>query len=171
MSVSFTAEMSEIIGYSFTCGHDNGRTEHRFGAYKDAESFLVAELAANGGTGHLAICGDEDCQYQRMHIEVLESDPSPVVNVTKTNAVLLLGLLGLDSEDNGPLEPGNFMGRVLMAQAVNPSDAGVPATESTEGGVLLINCGRREGYAEDRLADLHELAEFAVRTGRDIYWA
>lgn len=71
----------------------------------------------------------------------------------------------------GSMPAQDFLGRVLVAQAVNPADAGVPArVMPSEGGATMIDCGRREGYSEDRLGQLHELAEFAVSRGRTIQW-
>lgn len=136
---------------------------------------LRAELDAHGKTGHLAVCGDEWCAASRMFIHTIQVDPAPDVNVTTTNAIHLLGLLGIAVEEGehpmGSMAADDFLGRVLMAQAVNPADAGVPArTLPSEGGATVINCGRREGYSEDRLQQLHELAEFAVSRGRTVQW-
>lgn len=201
MSVTFTAEMSAITGFAFDCGvHDNGMTAHRFGTYADAEAFLGAEMDANGSTGHLAVCGDEFCQESRMFILALEEAPAPEVNVTNTNALHLLGLLGIETANEygevelyGSMSGEDFMGRVLMASAVSPADAGVPATavryqdgegtalsvaEATSSAVAVaertltvIDCGRREGYSEGRLAELHDLAQFSIATGRTVQWA
>lgn len=172
MSISFTTAMSDITAHTFTCGHDNGRTAHRFGSYQDAESFLIAELEARGNTGHLSVCGDEFCQQSRMFIQALEADPAPVVNMANDNARHILEVLGYDPrEDFGSATPEDFAGRVLMAVAVNPSDAGTATVEDCEEGKLsVINCGRPEGYTDDRLAELRGLVEFATRTGRSIQW-
>lgn len=177
MSVTFGTSPSAVAGFAFTCCHDNGVTEHRYGSYSDAQEFLQAELDAHGCTGHLAVCGDEWCAGSMLFIHPIQVDPAPELNVSSQNAIHLLGLLGIpfDAEDGaiaGSMPAEDFLGRVLMAQAVNPADAGVPArTLPSEGGATVINCGRREGYSEDRLAPLHELAEFAVSRGRTIQWA
>jgi hypothetical protein len=176
MSVTFDTTPSAVAGFAFTCGHENGVTEHRYGNYSDAAEFLQAELDEHGNTGHLAVCGDEDCQWRRMMVHPIEVDPSPYVNVTTTNAFHLLGLLGITVEDGehpmGSMSAADFLGRVLVAQAVSPADAGVPPVTTTyESGTTVINCGRREGYSEDRLEQLHELAEFAVDRKRAIQWA
>jgi len=204
MSVTFTAELSAITGYTFECGvHDNGITAHRFGTFADAEAFLIAEMDANGCTGHLAVCGDEFCQEDRMFILALEEAPAPEVNVSVFNAVHMLGLLGIETTNEhgeidlcGSMSGEDLMGRVLMASAVNPADAGVAASavryqdgESTpmsvaeatstsavavaveQRSLTVIDCGRREGYSEDRLADLRELAQFCITTGRTVQWA
>lgn len=178
MSITFGTAPSPISGFAFTCGHENGMTEHRFGSYADAAAFLKVEHDAHGFTGGLAVCGDADyCGRGLMHIEAIESDPAPTLNVTGSNAVHLLGLLGLpttfeDGSINGSTDAEDFLGRVLIAQAVTPADAGVPAQERTgRGGMTLIHMGRRAGYSEERLSTLRELADFAVDRGRTIQWA
>jgi hypothetical protein len=177
MSVTFTTEMSPITGFTLDCGvHDNGTTEHRFGNYSDAEAFLQGELDAHGCTGHLAVCGDDFCESSRMFIHATEEAPAPQVNVSNDNAKHLLALLGSTVEYGGEMCGGmsgeDFLGRVLMAIAVAPSDAGVPSYENrSEGGMTMVMCGRRAGYTEGRLEELRELAEFSVATGRPIQWA
>ena len=174
MSVTFSAP-GPIAGFAFTCGHDNGLTERRFGTYADAVAFRQAELDAHGDTGHLTICGDEYCANCPMFIVAVESDPSPSMNVSEANARHLAGLLGYgeDSESPGGCATGeDFLGRILLAQAVNPADAGVPVTTTrASGGLTLIDCGRAPGYSEDRLAALRELADFAADRGRTIQWS
>lgn len=177
MSITFSTTIGAIEGFAFTCGHDNGVTEHRIGSYDDARALLQTELDAQGHTGGLAICGDEYCAYGPMFIRAIEADPSPEVNVSNTNAMHLLGLLGFPSQSDedgslcGSTTAEDFLGRVLLAQAVNPSDAGVPVTETVgQGGAVLIAMGRRVGYSDDRLAELRDLADFAVDRGRDVQW-
>ena len=60
MTIHFGASTGPIAGFAFTCGHDNGTTEHRFGSYADASEFLLSELNTHGFTGGLAVCGDVD---------------------------------------------------------------------------------------------------------------
>lgn len=178
MSVTFDTSLSPISGFAFTCGHENGVTEHRFGAYEDARAFLQVEMDTHGYTGGLAVCGDEDyCGFGQMFIHPIESDPAPSLNVSNANARHLLDLLGFSSESDqdgdlsGSTTAEDFLGRVLLAQAVNPADAGVPVLEETgQGGMTLVKMGRRVGYSEDRLESLRELADFAVSRGRAIQW-
>lgn len=179
MAVDFTTEMSAITAFTFTCGHDNGMTEHRFGTYADAAAFHKAEQDTHSGTGHLAVCGDEDCAYQGMLITGIEEAPAPSINVGDRNGMHLLDLLGIESEGDdeygyqpfGSMSGEDFLGRVLLAQAIAPADAGRPAIEHrTEGGMTVIEGARREGYSEDRLTELRELAEFSIATGRKVQW-
>lgn len=175
MSVTFSAAPSAVAGFALTCGHENGVTEHRWDAYSDAAEFLMKELDEHGCTGHLAVCGDEYCRSSRMFTHPILVDPSPEVNVSNANAVHLLGLLGVQVEHDGELlgsmSAQDFLGRVLVALAVNPADAGIPVTTSTApSGMTLVDCGRSEGYADRRLAELRDVAEFAVGHDRLIQW-
>lgn len=178
MSVTFTTTPFTISAYAFTCGHDNGVTEHRFGSYQDAVAFRQAELDTHGHAGGLALCGDDYCAVSGLFVHPIIDDPAPDVNVSNANAVPLLRLLGLpvDLEDEevelcGTATAEDFLGRIMMAQAVSPSDACMPATEEQGEGMLLVWCGRRVGYSDDRLVALRELADFAVSRGKTIQWA
>jgi len=177
MSITFGTTIGPIEGFAFVCGHDNGVTDHRFGSYADARVFLQTERDSNGHTGGLAVCGDEYCAFGTMFIQAIESDPAPALNVSNTNAMHLLGLLGLPSEPDecgslsGSTTAEDFLGRVLLAQAVSPADEGVPVTtQKGHGGATMIRMGRRAGYSEGRLTALRELADFAVHRGRDVQW-
>ena len=90
------------------------------------------------------------------------------INVSSANAVVLCDALGINLAEEGwcgSLPAEDFLGRVLVALAVQPSDEGIPTHEVPTGGVRWIECGRRPGYIQDRLAQLHELAEWAVAHG------
>ncbi|MGX1161047.1 HNH endonuclease [Arthrobacter sp. SLBN-100] len=78
MSITFGTTLSEITGFAFACGHENGLTAHRFETYDEAGRVLQAEYDTHGYTGGLAVCGDvEYCAYGMMSIQAIESDPSP----------------------------------------------------------------------------------------------
>lgn len=157
MSATFCATIGPIKGFVLKCGH--GATDHFFDTFVQAQSFLQAEKDAHGGTGHLAICGDEFCEAMLMSIEAVEEDPSPFLGVSYHNARHLLNLLGYGSDtsaiggsDNGEA----FLGRVLVALAANPADA--------------VESARPEGYSEACLERLREVATFAASRGRDVQW-
>lgn len=89
------------------------------------------------------------------------------VNMSSANAVVICESLAIDLNDLGwcgSLPAVDFLGRVLMALAVLPVDAGVPVHELPRepGQVRWIECGRPEGYAQQRLGQLRELADWAV---------
>ncbi len=88
------------------------------------------------------------------------------VNMSSSNAVHVCASLAIDLEEwgwCGSLPAVDFLGRVLMALAVLPVDAGRPVTVDAEPGrATFVDCGRREGYAQERLGQLRELADWAV---------
>jgi hypothetical protein len=172
MTIRFSTEMGPIAGFAFTCGHDNGTTEHRFGTYRDARAILLAEIDAHGVAGGLAVCGDDYCRVGLMHTVAVEADPAPSFGAGGSNTAHLLKLLGLPStpdEDGcffGSMPAQDFLDRVLAAQAASV-DYRVPAFAAAG---PSIHVGRRPGYAEQRLADLRAIAEFGVSRGRTVQW-
>lgn len=93
------------------------------------------------------------------------------VNVSSANAVVLCGSLGIDLEFEGwcgSLPAQDFLGRVLLALAIEPADEGIPSHELPTGGVRWVECGRRPGYIQERLLQLHELAEWAAENGAEV---
>lgn len=94
------------------------------------------------------------------------------VNMSNSNAARVCRSLGLDLNELGwcgDLPAEDFLGRILVALAVEPSDAGVPATvDAAPGRATFIDCGRPEGYVQERLGHLRELADWAVAHGAKI---
>jgi hypothetical protein len=100
------------------------------------------------------------------------------VNMSNANAVVVCSSLGIDLEAEGwcgSLPAEDFLGRVLLALAITPTDEGIPAHEVAQefkpswvGQARMIECGRREGYTQERLTQLHELAAWAVAHGAEI---
>ena len=182
MSVTFTAEIGPATGFAFACaGHRNhevdGTTAHRFGSHQDAADTLAAERDANGGfTGHLAVCGNSTCADMDMYVLRLEDNASPEVNVSNRNAKHVLSVLGFGEVAPDALYGGvsasDMLGRILMAEAVNPSDEGTATTvDGGEGTATVVDCGRHEGYTEDFLASLRSVVEFAAQHGREVVWS
>lgn len=105
------------------------------------------------------------------------------VNMSNSNAAQVCRTLGIDLEQwgwCGNLPAEDFLGRVLVALAIEPADEGVPSHRLLpgdsagifgtvqEGGPAFIECGRREGYTQERLGQLRELADWAVANGAEI---
>lgn len=96
---------------------------------------------------------------------------APKVNMANGNAAEILNLLGLDFDGCwGETSAQDFLGRVLVAQALLDTAAddtnGRPAVEDHH----WVECGRRPGYLADRLADLHRLATWAVDNQDTVAW-
>jgi hypothetical protein len=88
------------------------------------------------------------------------------VNMSNTNAFELLDVLGLSSESFGSLQASDFLGRILLAVAVAPTDPGRPTI--TEGSVTY--CGRNPGYVQKRLAQMRDLAQWCATNNARVTW-
>lgn len=109
-------------------------------------------------------------------------------NFSNVNAVRIAESLGfrLDPDHDGDLfgemDAAKFLGHVLVALAIAPADEGMPAFELSpgdsagifgvvqEGGPRFIQGARRPGYLQDRLRELHALAEWAVANNQPVQW-
>lgn len=99
----------------------------------------------------------------------------PEVNMANGNAAYMAGLLGIERDEDGCLfgemDAEDFLGRVVLARGLSVGDPGVPQTETRgERGALFIDCGRHEGYADQRLIDLEEVAHYAVDHAATVAW-
>ena len=103
------------------------------------------------------------------------------VNLSNLNASGLLDLLGVQVGEDfserccGSMSADDLLGRVLIAQAINPADEGLPVYKMTgaEAGPSIWFGGRSAGYFDERLAQVRELAEEVKALGDDwvINWA
>ncbi len=178
MSITFTAELGAIIGFSIACCHEAACAAPRYGTYDDALADLVKrkkhEDASATRREPLPGCAwPEFCPDGFLTIWALEEQESPSVNVSERNAVLLLQALGYrEPFECSPLAGAatveEFRGRVLTALALARADDGAPWRETSP---RFTDCGRRPGYLQDRLEELHELADWCIQHHREIQWA
>lgn len=171
------------------CVEDAPKAQATFESYGDASMWLSLY---NASPYALEGCTDEMCvAYGPMLSEVQSQGVAPEVNVSNINARDLLDVLGIEVVDGdlwGTLSAEDFEGRVLMALAVAPVSAerlteeakagqvtfgpnGVGIDPSGEAkGATFILCGRPEGYVQERLESLREVAAFAREHGLDVTW-
>ncbi len=113
------------------------------------------------------------CEYPgRCRPFILSLDPAgddiPEINLSNSNARRILDALGLNSDDlSGSGTAEDFLGRCLIALALEPADAGVPPVQDGN----VIDCGRPAGYLQTRLTELHALAVWCAGQGRAVSWA
>ncbi len=167
MSTTFSVADLEVLGYALVCACGNTQTDPGFLYPSYAEALIALQ---NGVT---MVCGDEYCAAYNTHVSV-QVEGSPEVNVSNTNARELFTVLGMLEESFdyscGSMVASDFLGRILMALAVN-QEVGVPVTESfSPSGVRFVDCGREDGYVEAKLIVLQEVAEQAVKVSRKVQW-
>lgn len=102
-----------------------------------------------------------------MSTTITTTHGGPQVNMTCGNAAHILALLGLDYGDDGwgETNAADFHGRVTLAQALD-NEHGHPDVKDGR----WTTYGRRTGYNTDRLAELHEVAAWAVEHDANVTW-
>ena len=105
------------------------------------------------------------------------------VNMSNSNAATVAATLGIDLNELGwcgSMAAEDFLGRVLVALAISPADEGMPSYRMApgdsagvfgtvrEGGPTFIQGARHPGYLQERLAQLHELAVWAVENKAEV---
>lgn len=162
MSVTFSVE-SPILGWTITCSCGDVRLDGMHETYEAATGAL-ATLKTDLTCSFCADFGDGPRTDA-----VLLFDDAPSLNVSNANAGTLLRTLGLydpEGDLTGALSGKTLASRVMEARVLEPQDAGVPASSIG----IVIDCGRREGYIQDRLATLLEVANYAWDKDVEVYW-
>ena len=159
MSVTFTV-FTQPLGWAISCSCGSVNYVTSYVSYRDAYDAL--------GVGVAPACGDELCGSYNCSVIGIEAETVPEVNMANGNARHVLDLLGLDTEDAcGSVTGEDMLGRVLMAQAVAPTDEGTPTY--TDG--IMTNIGRWAGYSESRLAEIESVARFAIERELEVQWS
>ena len=164
MSVTFSIQQ-EYTAWIHACACGATVSAEPFESYMDA--YLTQGLTTP--------CTDEYCAMYAPFVkgEATAADALEI-NVSNTNARLLLESLGFSTLDEdgsldlcGSADGSDLLGRVLMAQALVPTDAGVPAVR--EGNI--IDCGRHEGYMDERFEQLSDIATWAAAHNAEVVWS
>ncbi|ACV79074.1 hypothetical protein [Nakamurella multipartita] len=134
--------------------------------------FADAAAAESAARRHDRVCHHEDCVVYGSRVVAVfepEFDAAPSVQISASNARHLADVLGLGTDiwEVPALDPDALMGRVLLAQAISPVDVGVPPAVAGQ----VIDCGRRAGWTEHRLAQVHQVAMAARRLGVRVIWS
>jgi hypothetical protein len=187
MSVTFHSELDSPTGFRVGCSCEDNRGPV-FGTYADAEAFYVRHDLLNTTIPEVLVgcwyAGQEGyCEMGQCFISAVYANPGPELNVANGNAIVILEALGLGGEViesgfgpmpadcSGSLPADDFLGRVLAAEIMSVGDPGTETeTFKSEGSATVIAIGRREGYTDEKLAVLREIAEFAQAHGRAVVW-
>ena len=164
MSVSFYPEVQDApTRLACSCEEQVGET-----IYKSRSEAYNAVYTTQTAT--VPVCGDELCAaYSVSFVEVNET---PYVNVSNFNASAILDVLGIQVGEDfdyrcaGSMDAEDFLGRVLLADAVQPVSAELPSYR--EGN--LIRGAREEGYVNSRVNELREVAEYARARSLKVCW-
>lgn len=103
-------------------------------------------------------------------------EASPQVNCNGGNAGRILAVLGLPTDPwNLPLDfedptGVDFLGRVLLALAIEPQDEGMEMYATYTDTDRFQEGARHEGYMQDVLRELIKVGEYAVSHGRQVSW-
>ena len=148
------------------------------------EAYPLAEL-------HGLTCPRSLCQEYGADVD--DDGDVPMVNLHNANAMRVLVALGYQQERGaevveerpevepslvevlhnapdlyGSDGPEAFIGRVLLALALSPTDAGVEAYSSPSG--RWHEGPRREGHLQHVLAQLHDLAQWCAEHNHEVMW-
>jgi hypothetical protein len=93
------------------------------------------------------------------------------VNVSNANACAILDRLGFEAELWGEVAAEDFLGRAMVANVGRFDDGIESSSDRGQGGAVMIDCGLRPGYFDDRLSSLAELASAAAARGLLVGWA
>jgi len=108
----------------------------------------------------------------------------PDTNTSNANAVGVLVALGLATFESdfadiccGSCPTADFMGRVLLALALSPTDEGTTTVAYRQGdsvmgaGATVYDLGRSAGYLQVKLQALRKIAQWALDNDRaEIVW-
>lgn len=172
MSVDFapTYVEGDVTGHRLVC-EDLDEEIGRESSYSDA--LRVSRLHSQTCDA----CADLDGCF------IYEITSVPRLIVSSANGAELLRVLGLQPEvevidglfyqnSEGSVSAQDFLGRVLMAQGVAPSDPGIPwHDDSRPGGARVIQCGRCPEYVDEKLIELEAIAQWAIAHGRNVQWS
>lgn len=188
MSVTFRPAEGPIDHYSVECNSCNITHPEQFATYEAASAFT---RAVREGTAAVAGCrGEEYFCTEGAFTNACEAvGEVPETNLANGNAIDVLDVLGVnfryeptpeEAENDffgiagvelcGTLDAEDFMGRVLTALAISPESAEIPS-HATMGAPNIIRGHREEGYVQNRLRELHEIAQFAIDHDRQVTWA
>ena len=171
MSITFNVNRPRThIGFAVSC--------YAYGSESNWRGPIL-DNSVDAVTDHdLSHIGNVDCDTPDATIQcfsVYDTDCDLSVNMSNTNAVRVLELLGFDSESGvpyvGTCDIEDFEGRVTLARALTPSDSGIPSTTTVyENGPTVVEYGRRPGYLQERLNQLSDLTKLAKTHSSPISW-
>lgn len=161
MSVTFSPAFRTNIPHTLACACGVWTVGVQYDSFEDA--WAMAKETLNG-------CSDVYCKMEQVYAIPVVSEPE--VQMSNGNAITILDVLGIQVGEefsdrcSGSMSASDMRGRILMAQALNPTDEG--SDTITVGN--MVDFGRPEGYTDSKLSALIEVVEFAERNNVNITW-
>lgn len=91
------------------------------------------------------------------------------INMANGNAAMVLEALGYEYDNCGAVDSADLVRRCIKFLNTAEIDRGETPSESQEPGKCrVINCGRREGYLQEKITLIRDLALEASRKGVQI---
>ena len=159
MTITFSVQVEpDAWAISCACGDVNYVTS--YASYDDARNAFDVGVRVS--------CGDDYCSADHCYIiPAFVGELPPEVNMSNVNAEYIIGLLGIEFDSCGSISGTDLMGRVLMAQAVSPSDAGIPVIQTG----IVVDMGRAAGYGDERLLQMEDVARFSIDHNLLVVWS
>ena len=154
MSVTFSPTADPTVEHSITC---------HCGTFSIHKNYDTAYNTLQNNKPH---CPEPYC-----YVDITPTNPEPEITLSNINADELFYVLGITGETFsdrccGTMNPNDFLGRILIAQAVAPISAKKPTYTDSN----IIHGGRPEGYVQEKLQHLHHIATYAIKHNRQICW-
>ena len=169
MSIVFSSDRPSVkLGYQLSCYAYGSESEWRGPVLPSSEQAVQHHNLANHDKSE---CDGSDLTV----FPAFDTDVDPQLQVSNTNGLRLLESLGLSTPEEpqyfGTVSAEDFLGRTLIALALEPTDEGIPLVDSiTSGGARLIECGRPVGYLQQKLEMLRDVITFAQKHNSNISW-
>lgn len=152
MSVTFSTNPSiEVVGVKINCWN-----------FEEISQPYNLNNYAEVAKTHNDNC--EECRVYGGSLAEFEKVVNDM-NISNTNASYLLDKLGIE-ELFGSMSSEDFLGRILIAEALSPSDEGIPSYKDGN----IVYGGREENYLQNKLARLREMANYAKNNNLEITW-
>lgn len=177
MSVTFHPSQSPVIGYRFEChcGVVAAKFETVEGAYGFLNIYEADPYQLDG-------CTDDLCPSYPQIANMYDGAHHEGLNLNNQNAADILRVLGLVEPGQdadiinpevrwcGELPAADFLGRIMVAQAISPESAEKIGYEKPGPGAIMFESGREAGYIQKKLAELAEVADWAAKHERTVCW-
>lgn len=164
MSINFYVNPGSVTGYKVRCFCGEGSID--MDSYEDAESYLIMWHMENT---LVPGCSNEygDCTaYIPLIVASFVNSDIHEVEMSSFNARDVMNELGLE-EESGEIDPDEILSRALVQLALGEIS---PTRETVVEGNSVM-CGRKEGYVQDKISGIVELAEIAKARNTTVMWS